>query len=181
MTGDPDHRRVPPDLADAATGTPSTSDGEPRDAVSHTDGQQPPRQSLQEWLINAMHAGDRLAVTIVEQRFTGTVDEVGDDLLGLRAIFGRVDLHLLEGIPLHIELVEHEANGGHRGAIGRSFGAAMAARHPDADTSVGTVAHPDGLDGQVTAGSDFIITTARAGAVTVIPLAQVAWVCDRRT
>lgn len=64
---------------------------------------------------------------------------------------------------------------------GRSFAAVLAARDPEGDTSVGTVSHPDGLDGQVTAGSDFVITTARAGAVTVIPLAQVAWVCDRRT
>ncbi|MGO9877226.1 MAG: hypothetical protein ACLPVY_25890 [Acidimicrobiia bacterium] len=181
MMGDPDHRRAPRNLADAATATPSTSEGERHDPVSDTHGQPPPRQSLREWLIDAMHAGDRLAVTIVEQRFTGTVDEVGDDLLALRAIFGRIDLHLLEGIPLHIELVEHAASGGRRGETARSFAAVLAARDPAGDTSVGTVSHPDGLDGQVTAGSDFVITTARAGAVTVIPLAQVAWVCDRRT
>jgi len=128
-----------------------------------------------------MHAGDRIAVTIVEQRFTGTVEEVGEDLLGLRAIFGRVDLHVAAGIPLHIELVDHPTSGGHRGRTDRGFSAALAARDPDADTTVGTVFHPDGLDGQVSAGNDFLITKARAGAVTVIPLSQVAWVCDRRT
>jgi len=146
---------------------------------SHEDGQR--RQSLREWLIDAMQAGDRIAVTIVEQRFTGTVEEVGDDLLALRAIFGRVDLHLVAGVPLHIELVDHPSSGGHHGNTGRLFAAVLATRDPNADTTVGTVIHPDGVDGQVSVGSDFLITKARAGAVTVIPLAQVAWVCNRRT
>ena len=115
------------------------------------------------------------------QRFTGTVEEVGEDLLGLRAIFGRVDLHLAAGIPLHIELVDHPTSGGHHGRTDRGFSAALAARDPNADTTVGTVFHPDGLDGQVSGETDFLITKARAGAVTVIPLAQVAWISDRRT
>ena len=72
-------------------------------------------QSLRDWLTAAMHAGDRIAVTIVDQRFTGTVEEVGDDLLALRAMFGRVDIHLAAGIPLQIELEDHPTSGGQRG------------------------------------------------------------------
>ena len=138
------------------------------------------RQTFRDWLVDAMHAGDRLAITIVDQRFSGTVDEIGDDLLGLRCIFGRVDLHLVAGIPMHIELVDHPSSGGHRGRTDVAFAETLAARDPNADTSVGTVFHPEGLDGLLTAGRDFVISRARAGAVTVIPLAQVAWVSARR-
>jgi hypothetical protein len=139
------------------------------------------RQTFHEWLVAAMHAGDRLAITIVDQRFTGTVEAVGSDLLGLRAMFGRVDLHVAPGIPMHIELVEHPTSGGHRGRTDETFVSALAARDPNADMSLGTVFHAQGLDGQITVGNDFVISRARAGAVTVVPMAQIAWVCNRRT
>lgn len=137
-------------------------------------------QTMREWLIAAMHAGDRLAVTIVDQRFTGVVEEVGADLLALRAIFGRIDLHLAPGIPLHIEVVDHPPTGGSRGRTDGSFAAAVAARDASVDMSVGTAVHPDGLDGMITAGRDFVTVRAKAGAVTVIHLEQVAWVAARR-
>jgi hypothetical protein len=181
MTGDSDDLSAHPDLGGVGAAMRSTWAAEQHDAAADAQEQWQRRQSLRDWLIDAMHAGDRIAVTIVEQRFTGTVDEVGDDLLVIRAIFGRVDMHLLPGIPLHIELVDHPTSGGHRGKTDGSFAASLAARDPNADTSVGTVFHPEGLDGQITVGSDFLISKARAGAVTVIPLAQVAWVCSRRT
>ena len=63
-----------------------------------------------------------------------------------------------------------------RGRTDGSFAASLAARDATADMSVGTVFHPEGLDGVMIVGSDFVMVTARAGAVTVIPLAQVAWV-----
>jgi hypothetical protein len=170
-----------PDLAGVGAAMRSTWAAEQHDASADAQEQRQHRQSFRDWLIDAMHAGDRIAVTVVEQRFTGTVDEVGDDILGLRAIFGRVDLHLLPGIPLQLELVDHPTSGGHRGRTDGSFAEALAARDPNADTSVGTLTVPEGLDGMVTAGRDFLISKARAGAVTVIPLAQVAWVCKRRT
>ena len=181
MTTDSDELSRHPDLAGIGAAMRSTWAAEQDDASADAQEQWQRRQSFRDWLTDAMHAGDRLACTIVEQRFTGTVEEVGADILGLRAIFGRIDLHLLPGIPMHIELVDHPASGGHRGKTDGSFAAALAARDPEADTSVGTVFHPEGLDGQLSAGSDFVISKARAGAVTVIPLAQVAWVCNRRT
>ena len=181
MTGDSDDRRTPSDQVDGVANRSTWADSAGERESDDPDGPRPRRQSFHEWLTEAMHAGDRIAVTIVDQRFTGTVEEVGEDLLALRAIFGRVDLHLIAGIPLHIELVDHPTGGGHHGRTDRSFSAALAARDPDADTSVGTVFHPDGLDGQISGGTDFLITKARAGAVTVIPLTQVAWICDRRT
>jgi hypothetical protein len=180
MTGDSDYLRTSSDQVDVIAKRSTWADA-PANRAQDPQALGQRRQSFREWLIEAMHAGDRIAVTILYQRFTGTVEEVGEDVLGLRAIFGRVDLHLVAGIPLHIELVDHPTSGGHHGQTDRLFGALLAARDPNADTTVGTVIHPDGLDGQVSVGSDFLITKARAGAVTVIPFAQVAWVCDRRT
>ena len=153
---------------------------EQHDATKDAREQWNRNQTFRDWLTDAMHAGDRLAITIVEQMFTGTVEEVGDDILGVRCIFGRVDLQLAHGIPMFIELVDHPTSGGHRGKTDGSFAACLAARDPDADTSVGTVFHPQGLDGQVSAGRDFVTIKARAGAVTVVPMTQIAWVCNRR-
>jgi len=177
---DSDDLSAHPDLAGVGASMRSEWAAEQEDASRDAKDQFNRHQSLRDWLIATMHAGDRVAVTIVEQRFTGLVEEVGDDLLGMRAIFGRVDLHLAPGIPMHIEVVDHPASGGSRGRTDGSFATAVGLRDPTADMSVGTPFHPEGLDGLITAGRDFVIVTARAGAVTVIPLDQVAWVSARR-
>ncbi len=181
MSPDGDDLAEHPDLSSVGAAMRSRWAEEQEDATRDAHEHWQRAQTLRDWFIQAMHAGDRIAVTIVDQRFTGTVDEVGDDLLGLRAIFGRVDLHVAPGIPMHIELVDHPTAGGHRGGTDGSFAVAVAARDPKSDMSVGTPFHPEGIDGLLTAGRDFVTVKARAGAVTVIPLAQVAWVCNRRT
>jgi len=180
MTSDAGDLSKHPDLAGVGAKMRSEWAAEQHDAIADAQEQWNRNQTFRDWLTDAMHAGDRLAVTVVDQRFTGTIEEVGDDIVGLRCIFGRVDLQLLPGIPLYIELVDHPTSGGHRGKTDASFAASLIARDPKADTSVGTVFHPEGLDGQVTAGKDFVTIKARAGAVTVVPLTQIAWVCDRR-
>jgi hypothetical protein len=169
-----------PDLGAVGASMRSEWAAEQNDATRDAQENFQRNQTMREWLVAAMHAGDRLAVTIVDQRFTGLVEEVGADLLGLRAVFGRVDLHLAPGIPLHIEVVDHPPGGGTRGRADGSFAAAIAARHPDADMSVGTAFHPDGLDGSITAGRDFLTIRAKAGPVTVVHIEQVAWVAARR-
>ena len=178
--GDPDDLAAHPDLGSVGASMRSEWAAEQDHATRDARENFQRNQTLRDWLIAAMHAGDRLAVTIVDQRFTGLVEEVGDDLLSLRAMSGRVDLHLAPGIPLRIEVVDHPPAGGSRGGTNGSFAAAVAARDPAADMSVGTPFHPDGLDGMVTAGRDFLTIRAQAGAVTVVQLAQVAWVSARR-
>ena len=177
---DSDDLSAHPDLAGVGAAMRSEWAAEQDEASADAQQQFQRHQTLRDWLIAAMHAGDRIAVTIVDQRFTGLVEEVGEDLLGLRAIFGRVDLHLAPGVPLHIELVDHPAQGGSRGRTDGSFAAAVGLRDPNVDMSVGTAFHPEGLDGLLTAGRDFVTIKARAGAVTIIPMAQVAWVSTRR-
>jgi|GEM_PF-3619835 hypothetical protein len=180
MTSDSTDLSRHPDLAGVGAKMRSEWAAEQHDAIADAREQFQQNQTFREWLIDAMHAGDRLAITVVDQRFTGTVEEVGEDILGLRCIFGRVDLRLSPGVALFIELVDHPTSGGHRGNTDASFAASLMARDPQADTSVGTIFHPEGLDGQVRAGKDFVTIQARAGAVTVVPLTQIAWVCDRR-
>jgi hypothetical protein len=169
-----------PDLAGVGAAMRSEWATEQHDAIADAQEQFEHNQTFTDWLTDAMHAGDRLAVTVVDQRFTGTVEEIGPDLLGMRCIFGRVDIHLALGVTLQIELVDHPASGGHRGNIDTSFAAVIAGRDPHADTSVGTLYVPEGLDGLVTPGRDFVRIKARAGAETVVPMQQIAWVCNRR-
>jgi hypothetical protein len=181
MNANPDDLSSHPDLGPIGARMRSTWAQEQDDATADAREQFQRHQSFRDWLTAAMHAGDRLAITVVDQRFTGTVEEIGDDLIGLRAMFGRVDIHVLPGIPLQIELEDHPKSGGQRGNTDVSFSAALAARDPEADTSIGTSYHPQGIDGVMTAGTDFVISKAKAGAVTVLPMAQIAWVANRRT
>jgi hypothetical protein len=181
MSADPHDLSSHPDLGPLGARMRSEWAQEQNDAAADAQEQFQRHQSFRDWLIAAMHAGDRIAVTVVDQRFAGTVEEIGDDHIGLRAMFGRVDIQIAPGIPLQIELEDHPTSGGLRGSTDVSFAAALAARDPNADTSVGTTYHPQGLDGLVTAGTDFVISRARAGAVTVLPMAQIAWVSNRRT
>jgi hypothetical protein len=181
MNAYPDDLSSHPDLGPIGARMRSTWAQEQDDATADAREQFQRHQSFRDWLTAAMHAGDRLAITVVDQRFTGTVEEIGDDLIGLRAMFGRVDIHLISGIPLQIDLEDHPKSGGMRGNTDVSFASALAARDPQADTSIGTVYHPQGLDGIMTAGTDFVISKAKAGAVTVLPMSQIAWVANRRT
>jgi hypothetical protein len=181
MNANPNDLSSHPDLGPLGARMRSAWAQEQDDATADAQEQFQRHQSFRDWLTAAMHAGDRLACTVVDQRFTGTVEEVGEDLLALRALFGRIDIHLAPGIPLQIEVEDHPKSGGQRGRTDGSFVAALAARDPEADTSIGTTYHPQGLDGLMTAGSDFVISRAKAGAVTVLPMTQIAWVSDRRT
>ena len=181
MNADPQDLSAHPDLGPLGARMRSDWAQEQADATADAREQFQRHQSFRDWLIAAMHAGDRLAITVVDQRFTGTVEELGDDLIGLRALFGRVDIHVAPGIPLQIELDDHAKSGGQRGNTDVSFAAALAARDPDADTSIGTAYSPQGIDGVMTAGADFVISKAKAGAVTVLPMSQIAWVANRRT
>jgi hypothetical protein len=132
-------------------------------------------RTLSDWLDERMHAGDRIAVTIGDQRFTGLVEETGEDLIALRAFFGRVDVHLTGGLPLTIEIHEHATSGGDRARARRNFHDALIARD-GTETTVGTIHEHEGLDGTMFVGADFVSVVAKLGAEKVIPLKYVTWV-----
>src|SRR2546430_14746565 len=111
MTADRHDLPAHPDLGPLGARMRSEWQEDEDDAAADAREQFQRHQSFRDWLIAAMHAGDRLAITVVDQRFTGTVEELGDDLIGLRALFGRVDIHVAPGIPLQIELDDHAKSG----------------------------------------------------------------------
>jgi hypothetical protein len=137
-------------------------------------------RSLEDWLGERMHAGDRIAVTVGEQRFAGHVEETGEDLLAIRAAFGRVDIHLTPGLPLLIELHDHATSGGTRAQSRRTFRDALLLRDGRDDQTIGCLYDLEGLDGTVYVGSDFVSVVAKLGAETVVPLQYVVWAAARR-
>jgi hypothetical protein len=137
-------------------------------------------RTLVDWLTERMHAGDKIAVVVSGQRFAGTVEEAGPDLIALRAVFGRVDIHLMPGISLFVEMHDKATVGGQRAQSSRTFREALLVRDGRDDQSVGTVHDPEGLDGALFVGADFLSVVAKLGRETVVPLDAVTWVCARR-
>jgi hypothetical protein len=142
------------------------------------------RLTLTDRLHLHLHRGDRLAVVVCgTQRFTGTLAEVGPDLIALRTPYGgRVDVQRAPSVPLWFEVVERAPAGGHRGdgAAGGRFHHALARREQDAAVTLGTLHAPDGIDGALAVGADHVVLVAPGGAETVVPIDQVAWVRARR-
>ncbi len=64
------------------------------------------RLTLQDRFREHMHRGDRIAVTVAGRRIAGVPEEIGADLLAVRTLFARVDIHLSPTIPFSYELVE---------------------------------------------------------------------------
>jgi hypothetical protein len=137
-------------------------------------------RTLTDWLVERMHAGDRIAVIVGEQRFTGIVEEASADLIALRGMFGRVDIHVAPGLPVSIVIEESAREGGERAKSSRSFHEVLRERDGRDDLSVGTVFEHEGLDGTLYVGADFVSVVTRMGKETVVPLAFVSWVAPRR-
>ncbi|MDQ1382980.1 MAG: hypothetical protein QOG65_359 [Actinomycetota bacterium] len=174
--GNTDH----PDLTGIAGEMRAEWRAEQESAAADAAAQWRHGRSLTDWLRARMHAGDRIAVRVASQFFVGLVDEVGDDLLALRCGFGRVEIQLSAVIPIAIEFVEHATDGGRRAPGGRTFHAALVARDAQRDVSVGTMLQPEGVEGTLLVGRDFVSVVNRSSVETVVPLPQVAWVTVSR-
>jgi hypothetical protein len=169
-----------PDLA--STGAEMRAEWRAETEAATADAAEQARRgrSLADWLHERAHAGDRIAVAVGSQRLAGMVDETGPDLIALRAVFGRVDIHLTSGSPLYIELVDHPDTGGHRPTTGKTFYDALLARDGQ-EVTMATMHEPNGLDGVLTVGTDFVSVVAKLGAETIVPMKYVLWVTARRT
>jgi hypothetical protein len=86
----------------------------------------------------------------------------------------------LAGVPVVIEIVDKVTQGGERSLKSRSFHDALAARDAQHEVSLGTLHDPEGIDGTLYVGADFVSLIARLGAETVVPLHSIAWVSARR-
>jgi hypothetical protein len=169
-----------PDLSGVAGEMRAVWRAEQEDAAADAAAVWRHSRTLVDWLAERMHAGDRVAVTVTGRRFTGLVEEAGPDLIGLRCAFGRVDVHVVAGSTLVIEIDEKARSGGGRGATDRTFHGALAARDAQRDVTVGTLHDDQGLDGTLYVGRDFVSIVAVAGAETVVPYENVTYVMARR-
>jgi hypothetical protein len=169
-----------PDLAGVGAEMREEWRGEQEAATADAAAQWRHGRTLADWFAERMHAGDRVAIGIGDQRFTGLVDEIGKDFVGLRAVHGRVDIQLVPGLPLEIELVDHPTSGGTRGRTGRTFYDTLIERDGQADLTVGSIADLEGHDGTLFVGADFVSVVAKLGRETVLPLHYVVWIAPRR-
>ncbi|HEX5096997.1 MAG TPA: hypothetical protein VFX21_13315 [Acidimicrobiia bacterium] len=172
-----------PDLAGASAAMREEWRAEQDAAAADAAEQWRHRRTLADRFVEHMHAGDRVAVTVGGHRVTGIPEEAGADLVALRTVFGRVELHIAPGIPLTYEIYEPSAASGGRGnaIAGGQFRNALLHHEHDTEVSVGTLTEPDGLDGRIEVGVDHVKVIARAGRETVVTLDTITWVSPRRT
>jgi hypothetical protein len=169
-----------PDLAGLGGAMRAEWRAEQGDAAADAAAQWRHSRTMADWLAERMHAGDRIAINLGGQRFTGMVEEIGPDLVGLRCAFGRVDVHVTPGQPFFIEIADKALAGGSRATKARTFHDALKERDAQQDMTVGTVHDPEGLDGALYVGEDFVSVVARLGAETIVPLHCVLWAATRR-
>lgn len=169
-----------PDLAGVGAQMRAEWRDEQESATADASAQWRHSRTLADWFGERMHAGDRVAIGIADQRFTGLVEEIGSDFVGLRAVHGRVDIQLVPGLALEIEIVDHPTSGGQRGRTDRKFYDALLERDGQADLTVGSIADMEGHDGTLYVGADFVSVVAKLGRETVLPLQYVVWVSPRR-
>jgi hypothetical protein len=170
-----------PDLGPVAAGMREAWRAETEAATADAATQWRQSRTLHDWLTERQHAGDRIALTLHDQRFAGTVCQLGPDLIALQCVWGRVDIHLTPGLPMFIELVDHATHGGERHPERLSFHDALYARDGQANITVGTVHEPEGLDGTLYVGRDFVSVVAKLGAETLVPLQYVTWCSATRS
>jgi hypothetical protein len=170
------HELRHPDLSGIAGEMRAEWRAEQEEAAADAAAQWRHERVLADWLRDRMHAGDRVAVTVATQTFVGLVEEVGADLLALRCSYGRVEIHVSSGIPLAIEVVNHATEGGTRAVQHRGFREVLYGRDEQAAVRVGTLQHPDGIEGTLLLSRDFIGVVSVLGVETIVPIAQVAWV-----
>jgi hypothetical protein len=167
-------------LSDVAGAMRAEWRAEQEQATADAAAQWRQSRTLTDWFEARMNAGDRIEVTVGGQRFAGFVEEVGPDLLGLRCAFGRVDIHIVPGVALLIDIADKATTGGTSARAHRSFYDALRARDGHPDSTVGTLHDPEGLDGALWVGADFASIVARHGKESVVPNDSILWVSARR-
>src|SRR4051794_22408051 len=165
---DPTHT-AHPDLSAIAGGMRAEWRAEQAAAAADAAAQWRYSRGVVEWLLDRMHAGDRIAVMVTANAFEGLVDEVGEDFVALRAATGRVEIHVADGIPMSFELVQHATRGGTGGSVRRAFLDALLGRDEQRDIRVGTVQRPDALQGTLRVGRDYVSVVSSTGTETLVP------------
>src|SRR5689334_19567172 len=69
------------------------------------------QKTLRDIALETVHRGDPVVITLPHVNFYGNVEAVGPDLIALRSVSGRVDVHVHEGIPLVLQIGERVKDG----------------------------------------------------------------------
>jgi len=138
-------------------------------------------RTLRDIALETVHRGDPIVALLAHVRFHGDVEAVGSDLLALRTVSGRVDVHLHEGIPLMLQVGERVKEGGARETLADGdFRTALIARERFGEVTLGCVFVEEPFDGKIVVGADHVCLIGRGGGETYFPLWSVAYVMPRR-
>jgi hypothetical protein len=139
------------------------------------------RRTLRDMALETVHRGDPVVVLFEHVRFHGDVEAVGPDLLAVKTVSGRVDVHLHDSVPLLLQVGERVREGGAREVAGDGdFRSALLARERAAEVTLGTTFHVEPYDGRLVVGADHVCLVGRGGGETYFPLWTVAYVMPRR-
>jgi hypothetical protein len=168
-------RRPAPDLG--ATGAAMREEWRAEQDAAIDDAAEQWRHSrtLLDLARDHMHRGDRVAVIAAGHRAVGEIVEVAPDRIALADHDARVDVHVVESVPLAFQVVERARSGGRSATRAGTFRARLleleAAGAPVVITATtGT----DRFNGTLGVGTDLVVITSISGIETVIALSAVA-------
>jgi hypothetical protein len=139
------------------------------------------RRTLRDVALETLHRGDPIVALLLHVRFHGDVEAVGPDLLAIRTVRGRVDIHLHDGVPLLLQVAERVKEGGARETAAESdFRSSLLARERFGEVTLGCTMHEEPYDGRLVVGADHVCLIGRGGGETYFPLWAVAYVMPRR-
>jgi hypothetical protein len=139
------------------------------------------RRSLRDLALEIVHRGDPVVAILEHVRFFGEIEAVGRDLLAIRSVLGRVDIHLHDSVPLMLQVGERIREGGARESLDDGdFRSSLAARERFGEVTLGCTLSPEPFDGTLVVGSDHVCLVGRGGGETYLPFGSVAYVMPRR-
>lgn len=186
MTDDdaPGGGALDPDLAGSAAAMRAEwrADEEDATAAAHRNWEhtRTVHDRAREW----MHGGRVIDVVVDAATFRGTVVAVGEDLLAVQTVSGRVDVAL--GAPdaraaVMIRVPRVPAGGSIRGASTNPIGAVhfrgrlLEVESAAAPVEIGVAVAPFSLRGALTVGADHVVVDD-GGVEHTVPSAQVRWI-----
>jgi hypothetical protein len=179
----PDERQAGSDLPDlGATGAAMREEWRAKQEAVTNDAAEQWRHSrtLLDLARDHMHRGDVVAVTVAGHEAIGEVVEVARDRIALlgdesRGTGRRVDVHLVDGMPLTLRVVQRARAGGRSGARTATFRARLLELEASGGPVVLTTAMGgDPFTGILSVGADFVVIATTAGVETVIALGAVS-------
>jgi hypothetical protein len=180
VSENPPDDNTPPDLG--ATGAAMREEWRTEQVAATDDAAEQWRHSrtLLDVARDHMHRGDRVAITVAGHRAVGEIVEVARDRIALLdELFPgggrRVDVHVVDSVPLTLRVVERARAGGRSGAHTTSFRARLLELESGGSpVAIATASDPEALVGSLSVGTDIVVIATAIGIETVIALSAVA-------